>query len=157
MFSFCLREGGMSMKRLMILFALAAICSGCVSFCVREEHKKQIAAYRQDGSLRQAKTDVGRTVNPVPTMFWALIPGANKIHMARKISQSPYREQLERDYQGLITDLYVEGGFCAAVSWFPLIYYFAAPCQIGSGVYPDVVKLNNLMWMYHIESLKPQK
>ena len=60
------------MKRLMISFALAAICSGCVSFCVREEHKKQIAAYRQDGSLRQAKTDVGRTGNPVPTLCWAI-------------------------------------------------------------------------------------
>jgi hypothetical protein len=140
------------MKKIAVIAALAAVCSGCVSFSVREEHKKKIAAYRQEGSLRQAMEDIGRTVNPVPTMFWGLVPGANKIHMARKIGQSPYRQQIERDYPGLITDLYVEGGFSVAVSWFPLIYYFAVPCQIGSGVYPDVVKINNLMWMYRVES-----
>ena len=138
------------MKKLMILALLAA--SGCMSVEVSEWHRRKIANYRANGSLRQAKNEIGRTVNPVPTLFWGLVPGANKIHIARKIKQSPYRHQIERDYPGLTTNLMVGGGFCAAISWFPLIYYVAAPCQIGSGVYPDVVRINNLMWMYHVES-----
>jgi hypothetical protein len=140
------------MKKLLLVAALAVVSAGCMSLGVIDEHKQKIAQYRRDGSLRKAKAEIGYTVNPTPTFFWALIPGANRIHIARKIEQSPYREQFERDYPGVTGRLYTSGWMCASVSWFPYIYEFTMPCQGGSGVFPDVMRVNNLMWMYHIES-----
>ena len=132
--------------------ALVLLVTGCASVSVSNQHRQAIDRYRKDGSLKQAKKDIGYTVNPTPTFFWALIPGANRIHIARKSEQSPYYKQFERDYPGVTGILYTSGWMCAAVSWFPYLYEFTMPCQAGSGVFPDVMRVNNLMWMYHIES-----
>ena len=140
------------MKRILVFAALAAVCAGCMSIDVIDKHTQKIAQYRSDGSLAKAKDEIGYTVNPTPTFFWALIPGANRIHIARKIEQSPYYKQFECDYPGRKNDMYAGGMICAAFSWFPYVWEFTMPCQAGSGVYPDVARVNNLMWMYHIES-----
>jgi hypothetical protein len=140
------------MKKVFALGLLLAAAGGCMSVDVDKHHKRAISRYKADGSLARAKQQMGYTVNPVTTFFWGLIPGANKIHIVRKIGQSPYRRQFERDYPGVTDRLWAGGCVCVGVSWFPLVYEFTMPCQVGSGVYPDVARINNLMWMYHIES-----
>jgi hypothetical protein len=140
------------MKKLLVFAALAVACAGCVVVRVSDEHRQKIAKYLADGSLAKAKKEIGYTVNPAPTLCWALIPGANKIHIARKIEQSPYCEQFKRDYPVVTAKLLADGWVCAAFSWIPYLYEFTMPCQAGSGVFPDVVRVNNLMWMYHVDS-----
>lgn len=140
------------MKKLLFCSALVAVFTGCMCVNVTDEHKQKIAQYRRDGSLAKAKEEIGYTVNPTPTFFWSLIPGANRIHVARKIEQSPYYHQFKRDYPGMKERIGGGGMVCAMFSWFPYLYYFTMPCQAGSGVFPDVMRVNNLMWMYHVES-----
>ena len=140
------------MKKLIILSALAASCAGCMCAKISPEHERRIAQYRHDGSLAKAKDEIGYTVNPTPTFFWALIPGANQIHIYRKIKQSPYYDDFARDYPHLMEYLINDGIGCVIFSWFPLIYEFSMPCQMGSGVYPDVARINNLAWMYHLDA-----
>jgi hypothetical protein len=140
------------MRKLLALGLLLVAAGGCMSVDVAKHHKRAISSYRRDGSLERAKNQIGYTVNPVTTFFWGLIPGANKIHIARKIEQSRYRKQFERDYPGVTGRLWAGGCVCATFSWIPFVYEFTMPCQVGSGVYPDVARVNNLMWMYHIES-----
>lgn len=140
------------MKKLLFCSALIVVFAGCMSINVTDEHKRKIAQYRRDGSLAKAKEEIGYTVNPTPTFFWSLIPGANRIHIARKIGQSPYYHQFERDYPGEAGRICQAGSICAAFSWIPYLYEFTMPCQAGTGVFPDVMRVNNLMWMYHVES-----
>ena len=134
-----------------VLLALAAMITGCKCLNVTPEHKAKIAQYRADGRLAEARDEIGRTVSLAPTMAWALVPGANQIHIMRKINQSPYASKIQSDYPGLTGSLGAEGTMAILFSWIPYVYYFSMPIEMGTCV-SDVFALNNLAWMYHVES-----
>ena len=133
------------------LLALSAMITGCKCVYVTSEHRAKIEQYRADGRLAEAMAEMGRTVSLGPTMAWALVPGANQIHIMRKINQSPYASKIQRDYPGLTESLGRDGTAAILFSWIPYVYYFTMPIEMGTCV-SDVFALNNLAWMYHIES-----
>ena len=136
---------------IIVLFAFSAMITGCKCVYVTSEHKAKIAQYRANGRLAEARAEMGRTVSLAPTMAWALVPGANQIHIMRKINQSPYASKIQRDYPGLTSSLGTEGSMAIIFSWIPYVYYFSMPIEMGTCV-SDVFALNNLVWMYHVES-----
>ena len=142
------------MRVLRLVAAVAVFASGCSTVDLKSEHEARIDQYRREGKLAQASAEVGYTVNPTPTFFWALLPGANQVHIARKITQSPYYGDFARDYPWLTSRLTSEGVVCLIFSWIPWVYEFSMPCQMGSGVFPDVARVNNLAYMYHLDAQK---
>jgi hypothetical protein len=54
----------------------------------------------------------------------------------------------------LTGNLMGEGTISLVFSWIPWVYHFTMPCQMGSGVFPDVARVNNLAYMYHLDAKK---
>jgi hypothetical protein len=144
------------MKKVSICVAIAAIASGCEVVNVRPEHKEKIKKYRQEGKLKQAEAEIGKTVGMGATVCWGFIPGANHIHMARKIKQSPYAAQFDQDYHSLSSSLFSIGTVCSIFSVIPYVYNFTMPLQVGCSPV-DVIRINNLAYMYHIQSKESSK
>ena len=139
-----------------VLLAFSAVLAGCKCVYVTPEHKAKIVQYRADGRLAQAKAETGRTVSLAPTIAWSLLPGANQIHIMRKIKQSPYVGKIQQDYPGLTAALTAEGSASLMFSWFPYVYCFSMPIELGTSI-SDVFAVNNLVWMYCIDSKEKQK
>lgn len=125
--------------------------TGCCMVEVKPEHKVLIDRYQREGKIKQAEAELGRTVGMGATICWGLIPGANHIHMARKIEQSPYSSDFKRDYPCLRSSLMEEGIVCSIFSIIPYVYDFTMPIQVGCTP-PDVIRINNLAYMYHIKN-----
>lgn len=138
------------------LLVLSAVLTGCKCVYVKTEHKDKIERYRADGRLAQAGTEVGRTVSLMPTIAWALLPGANQIHIMRKIKQSPYVDKIQQDYPALTAALTAEGTAALMFSWFPYVWCYSMPIEMGSSI-SDVFAVNNLVWMYSIDAKDGQK
>ena len=139
-----------------VLLALSMVLTGCKCVYVTAEHKAKIVRYRADGRLAQAKAETGRTVSLAPTIAWSLLPGANQIHIMRKIKQSPYVGKIQQDYPGLTASLTAEGSASLMFSWIPYVYYFTMPIELGTSI-SDVFAVNNLVWMYSVDSKEKQK
>lgn len=137
------------MKKLLAI-SLVALC-GCVT-SIKPEHKAKIALYEKQGKIKQAEKELERTVGMGASLWWSLIPGANQIHMARKIKQSPYAAYVERDYPGMTTALNLDGWICATVSVIPYVWDFTMPFQMACTP-TSVIRINNLVYMYHIDSM----
>ena len=138
------------------LLVLSAVLTGCKCVYVKTEHKDKIERYRADGRLAQAGTEVGRTVSLMPTIAWALLPGANQIHIMRKIKQSPYVDKIQQDYPALTAALTAEGTAALMFSWFPYVWCYSMPIEMGSSI-SDVFAINNLVWMYSIDAKDGRK
>jgi hypothetical protein len=141
----------------LFIFPIFLLClSGCSMVEVKREHEVLIEQYRRDGRLKQAEAEIGRTVGMGATITWSLIPGANHIHMARKIKQSPYLKDFDRDYPLLRSSLIQEGFVCSIFSIIPYVYEFSMPIQAGCTP-PDVIRINNLAYMYHIKNQEKEQ
>ena len=130
---------------------LAIICVGCSTLRVKPEHKERIERYRREGKLSEAHAEIGYTVNMFATMGWAFLPGANQIHICRKIVQSPYAVKFVQDYPEVKRKMCRKAYFSLAFSWIPSVYGVSMPLQMSTSSVVDVHRVNNLAYMYHID------
>ena len=141
----------MKIKTLTFVASLLMTVTGCMVVEVKPEHEARIRRYQKEGKFKEAKKELGKTVGMGATVCWGFIPGANHIHMARKIQQSPYASQFDKDYRSLSSGLFSIGALCSFFSVIPYVYNFTMPCQVG-GTPVDVIRINNLAYMYHIDA-----